>query len=202
MKSQIKKYSAVCAALIIAITCFGQARIYTKKARMADIPVKTAKVVLRDNDTLSAALREAAKLTWRVSAYEFCTLQEYESLKTSSNFYFLHLEEEDGVPAIVFSKGGLQKTVDSFNEAFDIVSIPASDDGKYMDAMLDIIQNFVEDAMDSDRVGYLGLQYYNRNVAILNKLKRTDPSRVIRIRVGGSRIVFDRETHTLLSFHR
>jgi hypothetical protein len=57
--------------------------------KISDFPQKVTKVVLHGNEFYDAILKEEIALRWRVSPYEFCTMEEFEALKTDSRYYFL-----------------------------------------------------------------------------------------------------------------
>lgn len=199
----MRKYLMVLVALSFCLTCFGQARIYTRKARLADLPVKTTKVVLAGNPLLHSSLRSDVITQWRVSAYEFCSVEEFESLRSNPDFYFLRpATEEDGTAVLVFSKGGAERSDDLKKEALEIVRIPLGEEYRYIGVLLNIIQTFVIDAMESEQVGYLGLRYYNRNESAMRKLMKSDPDRVTTLETGRYRICFDNETGVLYSFRK
>lgn len=198
----MKKYLFALLVLLLPVSAFSQAKIYTRKAKLADLPVCKTKVVLPEDQDLSSRMREDVISVWRVSAYEFCTLEEYEALKSDNSLYFLCPEKEEGTDVLVFSKGGLQKSDDSSLETFEIVRIPVGDDFSYISSLLNIVQTFVEDAMGSDRVGYAGLRYYNSGRGSMRRLARRDPSRLVHITSGRYSLVFDRDTDELYSFRR
>lgn len=203
MKTPTRKFTAVLVVLLACLSCFGQARIYTRKARLADLPVKTTKVVLSGEALLSSALRTAVISQWRVSAYEFCTAAEYEALKGDSNYYFLYPAAEDtGTAVLVFAKGGVEKSDNLMKEAFEVVRMPIGEEYRHMESFLNIIQAFAMDAMDSDQAGYLGLRYYNRNESRMRQMLKSNPESVTTLEIGPYRISFDSITDALYSFHK
>ena len=66
-----------------------QAKIQTRKVKLSDFTTKTTKVVLCGGQLFDDALQEEMARRWLVSPYEFCTLAEYEKLKSSPDYYFL-----------------------------------------------------------------------------------------------------------------
>ncbi len=168
-KTSIIKTAAL--AVLLALACqgaAGQGKLYTRKARLEDFPVRTTKVVIGGSSFLDLAFREEIAVRWRISPYEFCTPEDYESLRTDSSLYFLNIASDAGVAFIVLSKGGPEEEKDNLKKAFEVVRVPiASIDepsGKelmFMGAFVDIVQAFVEDAMASDKAAYAGLKWYN-----------------------------------------
>ena len=155
-----------------------QAKIQTRKVRLSDFPTKTTKVVLAGGELFDNALKEEMARRWLVSPYEFCSVKEYETLKGSSEYYFLipvstrtKKEAEPGIITLTLLKGGKEKDENPEKVGFDVISIPCAaaeaPSGRefvYLSAFLDIIQRFVSDAMTSDRVSYGGLATYSRKL--------------------------------------
>ncbi|MBR1575383.1 MAG: hypothetical protein IJ654_10985 [Bacteroidales bacterium] len=171
----------LCAALLCAAPASGQAKqakIQTRKVRLSDFPTKTTKVVLAGGELFDNALKEEMARRWLASPYEFCSVDEYEALKGSSDYYFLipvstrtRKEAEPGILTLTLLKGGKEKDDDPEKVGFDVISIPCAaleaPSGRefvYLSAFLDIIQRFVGEAMTSDRVSYGGLATYSRKL--------------------------------------
>ena len=153
--------------LILLASCWlavGQGKVYTRKLRLADFPAKTTKMVLAGNSFLELTLREEISAHWRISPFEFCTPDEYGRLRSSSDYYFLTLVQEDGIAFLSLSKGGKEDEKDDLKKPFEVVRMPmASMDNPtgrelvFMGAFINIIQQFVEEAMLSDKTAYGGL---------------------------------------------
>lgn len=168
MKNAAKHIFILLAFLLCAIDAFSQGKVYTRKARLEDFPIRTTKVVIDGNSFLGIALREEIALRWRISPYEHCTPAEYDKLKTDNNFYFINLVEEDGIAFLTLSKGGKEEDDNQFKRPFEVVRVPFASVGDpsgreliFMGAFVDILQIFVEDAMLADQVAYSGLKHYN-----------------------------------------
>ena len=156
--------------LVLSSACLpAQAQqMYTRKARLADFPTRTLKVVAGGNSFLELSLKEEISSRWRVSPFEFCTVGEYESLKEDNGYYFLHLGTEEGIAFLILSKGGKEDESDNLKKPFEVVRIPIASIGDpsgrelmYMGAFIDIVQAFAEEAMISDQAAYSGLKWYN-----------------------------------------
>ena len=150
--------------LVAVLPARGQGKVYTRKVRLSDFPTRTTKVVLQGDSFLELALREGVAVHWRISPYEFCTPEEYATLRSSNSHYFLTLAREDGIAFLVLSKGGRDDEKESLKKPFEVVRMPiaCADDPSgrelvLMGAFLDIIQTFVEQAMLSDKVAYGGI---------------------------------------------
>lgn len=164
MKSLLRHLFLTVFLLLAALPAPGQGKVYTRKVRLGDFPTRTTKVVLAGNPFLELTLREAVAVHWRISPYEFCTPEEYDGLKNSNALYFLLPAREDGLDWLILAKGGRPDEKESLRKPFEVVRLPiASADepsGRelvLMGAFLDIIQNFVEEAMISDKTAYGGL---------------------------------------------
>ncbi len=172
---------ALAAFLILPAPASGQAKqakIQTRKVKLSDFTTKTTKVVLSGGALFDDALQEEMARRWLVSPYEFCTLDEYEKLKGSPDYYFLipastktRKEAEPGIVTLTLLKGGAEKDEDPEKVGFDVISIPCaaaeSPSGRefvFLPAFLDIIQRFMNEAMTSDRVSYGGLATYSRKL--------------------------------------
>lgn len=197
MKSQIKKYLMLFALLLLPLSMHAQGKVYTRRIRISDFSVRTTMVAVNPDWKLCASLREEVVSRWRISSYEFCTPEEYESMKSRSDLYFLNIEESEGICFLVLCKGGAPKDDDPRKEFFEIVRIPAAvspdAESPYMAAYVDIIQRFVEDAAQSDKVAYAGLKYYNRP-GIGARPKES----YYRVVVGPYVMLISKEDHKLL----
>ena len=164
--------------LLLPLSAAGQAKIQTRKYKLADFPTKTTKVVLAGSELFNNALKEEMARRWLASPYECCTLEEYEKLKNSPDYYFLipattktRKEAEPGIVTLTLLKGGLEKSDDPEKTGFDVISIPGaaaeSPSGRefiFLPAFIDIIQRFVGDAMTSDRFNIGGLSAYSHKL--------------------------------------
>ena len=86
----------------------GQAKINTKRVKIADLATRTTKVVTGSGGILDSALRDEVSARWRISPFEFCTVEEYNSLKENSDYYFLLVARSDekkysGMPPKLFA---------------------------------------------------------------------------------------------------
>ena len=72
--------------LFLTTDAFGQAQITTRREKLRDFTSKTTKVVLTGDEFLDEALKESVAATWTVSPYEFCTNDEFQSIKTKTDF--------------------------------------------------------------------------------------------------------------------
>lgn len=157
--------AAILALLPAPAICSGQARIYTKKARMEDFTTRTTKVVAGGMSPMAIDIQNEIRSRWHASPYEICTIAEYEAARTDNGLYFLRLVKEEGVMFLSLSKGGKEDETDMKKMPFEVVRIPVSgsDDNSvgyyaFTGAFVDMVQNFAVEAMTSDLIGYAGLK--------------------------------------------
>lgn len=157
---------------------WGQAQINTKKVKISDFTQKITKVVLTGNMFYDSSLEDEIVSRWKVSPYEFCSMQEFETLKGNDEYYFLittngqfKKESEPGLQFLTLVKGG-EKAESGIDDMLEIVSLPicsANDpsgrETTFFPAFLDIIQNYALDSMEKDVSAYIGLSNYSLNLA-------------------------------------
>lgn len=161
-------------SIILPIAASAQAQINTKKVKISDFTQKVTKVVLNGNDFFDITFQEEITARWRISPYEFCTLEEFEQLKGNENYYFLmttygqfRKETAPGLQFLTLVKGG--KGADKgIADMLEVVSLPFASaeypSGRelvFLPAFLDIIQSHTLASMENDYNGYGGLASNN-----------------------------------------
>lgn len=173
----MKKFLILLVAIILPLTAFAQAQITTKKIKISDFTQKTTKVVLTGNALFDAVLKEEIAARWRISPYEFCTLQEFNELKNQDLHYFListkgqfKTEDEPGLQFLTLVKGGADAE-NGLDQMLEIVSLPIASaedpSGReltFLPAFLMIIQQYAQDSIDHDINAYVGLTNYTKNL--------------------------------------
>ena len=173
----MKKFLILIICSILPLSVFAQANITTKRIKISDFPQKVTKIVLTGNVLFDAVLKEEITARWRVSPFEFCTLQEFENLKAKDQYYFLmsikgqfKTENEPGLQFLTIIKGG-PKAADGINEMLEVISLPITSaenpSGReliFLPAFITIIQQFTSEAIENDRCLYSGLSYYSRGI--------------------------------------
>lgn len=173
----MKKFTVLALAMLLPMMVWGQAQIDTKKMKISDFTQKTTKVVLTGNQFHDACLESEVTAKWLVSPFEFCTLAEFDKLKTDDNYYFLlttkgqfKKESEPGLIFLTLVKGG--KNIKDIDDMLEIVAFPyASADNPsgrevvFLPTILDIIQNYALDSMEKDINAYTGLPNYTMNIS-------------------------------------
>lgn len=182
----MKKLIILFAALIMPLMAGAQAQITTKKVKLEDFTQKITKVVLNGNPFYDTSLKEEVAARWRISPYEFCTLEEFDRLKGSDKYYFLMLaqgqfrkETAPGLQFLSLVKGG-QGADKGIGDMFEVVSLPFASaeypTGReliFLPALLDIIQNHTLQAMENDFNAYGGLSNTTQ------KLKKTSGMTIV-----------------------
>lgn len=180
----MKKFLILALAIIIPVTMSAQAQINTKKVKIEDFTEKTTKVVLTGNIFFDQSLKDEVQNRWRISPFEFCTMKEFEELKTDDSYYFLMTvkgrfkkESRPGLTMLSVMKGGAAAEK-GISKMLDVVTVPvmATDDPSgrefvFLPALLDIIQEHILRSMETDVAGYSGLSSFNMN---MNEADRKD----------------------------
>ena len=177
-ESAMKKIIILALSIILPVLAFGQAQIDTKKMKIADFTDKTTKVVLTGKMFHDAQLEKCIKERWHISATEFCTLDEYEELRSNDNYYFLltvsgqfKKENEPELTFLTIVKGGAgnDKGISSMLEVvsfpFASTKEPSGREYVFLPAILDMIQTHVANSIAKDVNGYLGLSNYSLNIS-------------------------------------
>ena len=174
----MKKFLILIVSAMMPFLAGAQAQINTKKMKIADFPQKVTKVVLPGNTFYDSAFQEDVATRWRISPYEFCTLEEFESLKGNDQYYFMILtqgqfrkEKEPGIQFITLVKGG-EGADKGINEMLEVATVPFaaadSPSGReitYLPALLDIIQSYVLGSMEKDFSNLGGLSNFATNIS-------------------------------------
>ena len=174
----MKKILLFFAFAIMTASAFAQAQIDTKKVKISDFTQKVTKVVLTGSALYDGVLQDEVAARWRISPYEYCTIDEFNSLKGSDKYYFLittkgqfKKEAEPSLQFLTLVKGGSNASK-GIDEMLEIVSMPISSadapSGRelvFLPVFLTIIQEYTLDSMDRDYSAYLGLSNYTSNIS-------------------------------------
>lgn len=170
MRQTLRLFIIALAGILATADLFGQAQIYTRREKLKDITSKITKVVLTGDDILDEVLKESVAQSWTMSPYEFCTKEEFETIKTSDKFYFLLVvkgqerkESEPGIDLLTMVKGGPGASK-SVNDMVEVVTFPlrsaSEPDGRefvMLPAFLSIIQNHAQGLIGSEFKAYSSL---------------------------------------------
>lgn len=173
----MRRFFILLAAAAVPVLMSAQAQINTKKTKIEDFAEKTTKVVLTGNMFFDSFIEEEVQQRWTISPYEFCTVDEFEKLKTNDKYYFLLMvkgqfrkENEPGIEFLSLVKGG-PDAEKGIKEMLDVVTFPLmsaeSPSGRetvFLPAILDIMQEHVLSSQENDFVGYGPLNNYCSNI--------------------------------------
>lgn len=166
----------VLAATLVSANAYGQAKISTKKVKISDFTTRTTKVVLGGNDMTDGALKEEVSARWRISPFEFCTVEEYRKLKDNPSYYFLLTavsanSKDSGILSLTLHKGGAEDAEDPNKRPVEVASLPlcarsfpSGREMTFIPAILEIMQDYVSKAVLSDKAGYMGFDSYRKNI--------------------------------------
>ena len=172
----MKRLIILTALLFASVTLLAQGKVTTRKHLFADFTDKITKVVMSGNEVMDGALRQEVVDVWTLSPFEFCSMTEYESLKKSDTYYFLLVtagrakgEEEPMVRFLTLEKGGADKG-DNIALRTEVISLPLcpveGGSGRelvFLPALVKGIQEFTAEAMESEKVAYSGMAWFNGN---------------------------------------
>ena len=177
---------AISAALLLGTSLFAQkGTVTTRKYRFSDFTDKITKVVMAGGDILDGALRQEVVDLWTASPFEFCSLSDYETLRKSDEYYFLLVtagqakgEEEPAVRFLTLEKGGADSG-DNVALRTEVISLPLCPvegaDGRelvFLPALVKGVQDFALRAMESEKVAYTGMAWFNGNYGRKGRIKR------------------------------
>ncbi len=174
MMRTFKVYFSVLLVLL-PLLCVGQGKFYTTRERLQNYANLTTKVVLPGNLVLDEILLREVSAMWQITPYEFCTEPEYEALKSDPHYFFLrlvmlqdHKAGDSGVVCLSLSKGG-GTNVQSRDTAIHLIDLPVASSASVISvleetcfpAYIAIVQQFIVDAAESERVASMGLAAYS-----------------------------------------
>lgn len=165
------------AALFIPAVMAAQAQITTKKVKIEDFTEKVTKVVLSGNMFYDSTLKEAVREHWTISPYEFCSIEDFQEMKTDADYYFLikvkgqfRKESGPGIEFLSLLKGGpeaekgLDKMLELITFPYAAVDSPSGRETVFLPLMLNIVQQHVLSSIATDIVAYSPLIAYSNNI--------------------------------------
>ena len=177
MKIMKKILAAVLIAVSFPVLGAAQAQLTTRKVKIEDFTEKVTKVVLTGNVFFDATFEEEIKNRWVISPYEFCTLEEFDQIKTDPDYYFLikvkgqfRRESEPGLEFLSVLKGGpeaekgLDRMMDLITFPLAAADSPSGRETVFLPLILDIIQQHIISSTETDLVAYSSLGAYSNNL--------------------------------------
>ena len=167
----MRRLITIIATLAISASAFGQAQITTRKEKLSDFTSRTMKVVLSGNHFIDPVLRDALNNTWSISPFEFCTMEEFNSLKNNEEYYFMlpvkvkyKKEETPGITMMTLVKGKANaKTVNDLTEVVSMpvcaADLPSGREAAMLPGLIDVIQGYVSQSLGTN---FPGLKTYVR----------------------------------------
>ena len=166
----MKKFYCILLSLILSLPLWAQGQISTRKHKLADFTDKVTQVVLTGNEMLTSALREEVVTGWTASAFEFCTLDRFEKIKSEDKYYFLMVAESSGVNFLTLLKGSPEAKDGGMSAMHEVISLPmvAAMGGSgreltYLGGLIKTVQEFTLEAMESEKVAYGMELWVNKN---------------------------------------
>lgn len=165
---------------LASLPLFAQGKVSTRAHKLADFPDKVTQVVLTGDPLLSAALQEEVVSGWTASAFECCTLEQFQERMTQDKYYFLLVLDTPGIRFLSLLKGGPEgaKGIGALHE---VAALPlmASDGGDgreftYVGALVQAIQEYTLAARESEIAAY-GMEHWFRS----------------RFKRNGKKVIFD-----------
>ena len=149
---------------LASLPLFAQGKVSTRAYRLADFPDKVTQVVITSDPLLSAALQEEVVNGWTASAFEFCTLEQFQERMTKDKYYFLILLDTPGARFLTLLKGGPEgaKGIGALHE---VAALPLGSDGReftYLGALVQAIQEYTLAARESEVAAY-GMEHWFRS---------------------------------------
>ncbi|MBO7396504.1 MAG: hypothetical protein J6Y31_04500 [Bacteroidales bacterium] len=180
-----KRITSLILGLCLCLSLFAQGRVNTRKYILNDFTDKLTRVVLPGESLIGSTLREEVVNQWTASAFEFCTVEEFERDLSRDDFYFLVLadtrfkgEEAPGLTFLTLFKGTPEAAEDR-SKLHEIISLPvcAADGASgrelvYLGAMVEAIQAFTLAAMESELTAYGRDDWFNGNFSREGHTKR------------------------------
>lgn len=198
MKKTIAVLTALTAAFTMAaqdnnrvdmeIKQFEEQKVDSGREYYRDIPARMTKVVIAsDNSMTDLIFKDAVEQSWNISPFEFCSYEEFDRIKSDTNYYFLmridkmHRSESDPVMEFVcFLKGNGKAEGDNISAMPELIALPLFPENdnsdriySYLPAYMNIIQNYIQKIVDGriypSKKGavYLGTPEKTRNTRVL-----------------------------------
>lgn len=201
MKTEMKRAFAILLPLLAALNLaaqesrpdmeikqFEEQKVKSNREYYGDLPARMTKVVIAgDNSMTDLIFKNAVEESWNISPFEFCNYEEFDRIKTDTNYYFLmrldkmHRSENDPVMEFVCYLKGNEKAADNISAMPELISLPlfpADNSGSdriysYLPAYMNIIQNYLQKIVDGriypSRSGFIqtGIFEKNRDTKVL-----------------------------------
>lgn len=168
-------YFLLIPSIITSTVAYSQSfSLFNKKDDLKDFTSRTLKVVLDGNGSLDdVMLMDAVKEHWSLSPYEFCTLDEFQTMMADTNYYFLVKVDgqfcKENEPAMEFLSllKGVEGATD-LNALSEVLSLPyrplndkSGDSYGYLPPFINVIQAHVLKVQRNKLSAYIGVGAYS-----------------------------------------
>ena len=171
----MKRTASLFLALLMSLSLMAQGQVSTRKYRLSDFLDKMTKVVMSGDEVLCSALQQEVVNVWTSTTFEFCSLEQFERIKTSEEYYFLIPVESEGLMLLTLVKGGAQAQK-GISDMHEVITLPISSalgtssrDLVYLGGIVQAIQDFTLAAMESEKTAYLMSAWFNTRTKFKGK---------------------------------
>lgn len=192
----------ILAAVFMTAGVSAQVQITTKKEKLSDFTVRIMKVVMSGNGFVDLALQEAINNTWSLSPFEFCTVEEFNALKTDEEYYFLipvkvkfKEEKSAGVMMLDLVKG--KEGATDVNDMLEVASmpicaadVPSGREAAMLPGIVDAIQGYVGKSLQGS---FSGIGSYSRPLSKMSAHKAV---------IADSDLAFQPDSATVAKLYR
>lgn len=152
---------------------FAQKFIRETRNTFTGFGAKITKVVIPSNTLPDMVLRDAVNKGWRISPFEFCTVEEYERLKGDTSYFFLMRVDgrykkdlEPKIEYLTLLQGGPEVKRGTYNNK-NIITLPIQEAEDVSGANLhllpiyiDVIQNHIYKIQKDVTLAFKGNSFY------------------------------------------
>ena len=155
----------------------GQDGIYYAVAQNADVYKLVLSLRDAKNYAWSGEEDAVVEIVWTISPYEFCSIEDFQEMKTDADYYFLikvkgqfRKESGPGIEFLSLLKGGpeaekgLDKMLELITFPYAAVDSPSGRETVFLPLMLNIVQQHVLSSIATDIVAYSPLIAYSNNI--------------------------------------
>jgi hypothetical protein len=166
--------------LSLSLTSGAYAQRFIRETRntFTSFGAKVTKVVLPSNTLPDMVLRDAVNKGWRISPFEFCSMEEYEKLKNDTSFFFLMRVDgkykkdlEAKIEYLTLIQGGPEVKRGAYSNK-NIINLPIHESEDVSGANLhllpiyvDIIQNHIYKIQKDVTLAFKGNSFYADRVS-------------------------------------
>jgi hypothetical protein len=190
--------------LLTAMTVSGYSQNPIKETReiFDNFGSKTTKVVVPSTSLADLMLRDAVERGWRISPFEFCTMEEYEKIRHNPDYFFLlrvegkfRKELEPKIEYLTLIKGGPEVKRGLYSSK-DMITLPLqrvdSDKTTHLHLLpvyIDVIQNHIYEVQSDLTLAFKGNTIYSDRVDELKDKELLFPMEYLNYSVSENRFL-------------